>query len=260
MLHFAPLGGCLEHNFELIELAAEQAAEGGAALLLTPELALSGYDFVPTIGTSWIATDIPAWRERFAELARRHAIAILATMPERDEHSGLLHNAAALFDSAGNLRAKHRKIAVIPGGCEAWSRAGDSLTVADLHDHRMAIIICADACLSELAGRLAAQDPDLIVSSAAWSPGIHEPAGEWEELSVRLSTPVLVCNRSGRDGWSFEGAASTLVIDGRRVESWTEAGPTLILVRDVLGARPNWDPRPLDASRAADPDTVCDKR
>lgn len=55
MLHFGPFAGELKRNFAITEQGAIQAAANGATLFMMPELALTGYDFVPSLGTGWIA-------------------------------------------------------------------------------------------------------------------------------------------------------------------------------------------------------------
>lgn len=110
--------------------------------------------------------------------------------------SGLLHNTAVLFEADGREVGAHRKMAVIPGGSESWSSAGASTTVLELASGiRSGVAICADACLMDLAPALAPKRPDIVLSPAAWSPGLHGPEGEWERLSDELSVPVLVSNR-----------------------------------------------------------------
>jgi len=58
--------GEVEHNQRLIETGITMAAEAGAHLVLTPELATTGYGFSDRIGTDWIATQPDAWYAVFA--------------------------------------------------------------------------------------------------------------------------------------------------------------------------------------------------
>lgn len=242
MLHFAPAAGSLATNMAWIEQAA--AAAAGADLLMMPELAVTGYGFAAVMGSAWIEHEAPSWLDRIGDLARRHCLNILATLPVHDPATGLLHNAASLLGRDGAPRGTHCKVAVIPGGAEAWSAPGTGFSVIEVDERRrVGVAICADAALRDLP--MAMDAPDMVLSPAAWSPGLHGPSGEWERLSGEARAPVLVCNRSGHDGWDFSGAESVLAVDGRRLASWSGEGPTLIHVLDPTGPVPGWSVQPL---------------
>src|SRR5690606_20482797 len=50
MLHGGPVAGEVKRNFAISEQCAIQAAAKGATLFMMPELALTGYDFVASLG------------------------------------------------------------------------------------------------------------------------------------------------------------------------------------------------------------------
>jgi hypothetical protein len=55
----------------------------------------------------------------------------------------------------------------------------------------------------------------VLVSSAAWAPGLYGPNGEWEQYTRDTGLPLLVCNRSGPDlALTFTEAESVAVKDG----------------------------------------------
>ena len=80
------------------------------------------------------------------------------------------------------------------------------------------LLICADAYTRDIAARLKSQGADILVSPAAWGPGLHGPEGEWEQRTVETGLPLIVCNRTGNDHTvSFMGAESLVVKNGKRL-------------------------------------------
>jgi N-carbamoylputrescine amidase len=54
LLHLDPVTGAIADNRRLIEAGVRSAAARGAQYVLTPELAVCGYEFGAVIGTAWI--------------------------------------------------------------------------------------------------------------------------------------------------------------------------------------------------------------
>ena len=231
-LHLAPLPGEVEHNQRLIETGITMAAEAGAHLVLTPELATTGYGFSDRIGTDWIATQPDAWVRGICDLARRHGTAVLLGHVERDETQGTLHNSLFAISAAGELLGRHRKINTLRVGSEAWSVPDSKATVLDLCPNvKAGILICADACTTEIARQMKASGATLLLSAAAWAPGLHGPNGEWEQITQATGLPLFVCNRTGQDVMlNFGGAASAVVYRGSRLLSMTSAQSALFVV------------------------------
>jgi predicted amidohydrolase len=93
------------------------------------------------------------------------------------------------------------------------------------------MLICADAYTSEIARTLQAQGAQLLVSSAAWAPGLHGPNGEWERCTSDTGLPLIVCNRTGPDRTlDFTKAETVVVKNGRRLLSLSSARSTIFVV------------------------------
>ena len=93
------------------------------------------------------------------------------------------------------------------------------------------MLICADAFTSEIARTLQAQGAQLLVSSAAWAPGLHGPNGEWERCTSDTGLPLIVCNRTGPDRTlDFTKAETVVVKNGRRLLSLSSARSTVFVV------------------------------
>lgn len=238
LLHLAPRPGALDDNRRQIEVAATAAAAAGAGLIVTPELAVSGYGFRDRIGTDWIAGH---QEERFAwaaGLARRCGAFLLLGTPEAGE---ALFNSLVLFAPDGTRRGQHRKVNALRVGSESWSTPGQCPTVLEAGGFgRLGLAICADLYSRRLVAETAALGIDLVVSAAAWAPGLHGPDGEWERASADTGRPVIVCNRTGGDSMDFTGARSVVAVDGTLAFAYGDAAPATLLVDCRDGRLSGW--------------------
>src|SRR5262245_20357396 len=223
LLHLAPRAADLDYNQRLVEQGIAIAVKAGATWIVTPELATTGYTFAEIIGTDWIAIQPDPWLQHMCEMARRHGVAIFIGHVERDQERDTLHNSVFAIAANGELLRQHRKINTLRIGSEAWSTPGVDSTVVELHPHGKAgILICADACSPGIAAQLKTDGARLLISSAAWAPGLHGPNGEWERITELTALPLFVCNRTGEDKiMSFAKAESVVAQQGRRLVSMT---------------------------------------
>ena len=104
-----PTVGDLSGNFELIVRAYDRLANAGAELVLTPELAITGY---PPQDLVFKSRFVP---ENIEVLKRLHArvgtAALLVGFVDRNEGRGKpFHNAAALLESGKPIRATHKSL------------------------------------------------------------------------------------------------------------------------------------------------------
>jgi predicted amidohydrolase len=228
LLHLDPRPGEIEANKRMIEDAVRRASSNGARVVVSPELAISGYGFRDLIGTDWIQRQQGALLAWAADLARQSSVFLILGIPEAD---GQLFNSMIVFAPDGARIGHHRKIMVLKVGSESWSTAGDSATVLALGDiGRIGLFVCADMYSKRLVDETAAQGVDLLVSAAAWAPGHHGPNGEWERASLATGRPVLVCNRTGHDSLDFGAAQSVAAAEGSVAFSHSSLESAIILV------------------------------
>jgi len=231
LLHLAPRPGEIEANRADLDRAIRRAAANGARLIVTPELAVSGYGFRDLVGTGWIASGQSALFAWAGALARETQASLVLGTPEADGEGKVLFNSMILFAPDGSVVGRHRKINALRVGSESWSTPGDRTTVLTVEGiGRLGFFVCADMYSSRLVEETAAQGIDLLLSSAAWAPGHHGPDGEWERASATTGRPVLVCNRTGRDVLDFDAAQSVAAVDGAIAFSHASPGPAIVLV------------------------------
>ena len=156
----------------MVEGAVLRASARGASFIVSPELVVSGYGFRDAIGTDWIARDQAGLFDWAGRLACRASAFLLLGTPEA-QPDGKLFNSMILFSPEGTRLGHHRKINVLKQGSESWSTPGDRATVLTVDGiGRVGIFVCADMYSRRLVEETAAQDVDLLVSSAAWAPGL----------------------------------------------------------------------------------------
>lgn len=217
-------------NLDLLERMLRRLADHQPNLVLTPELAVSGYAFHSSIGADWIQDDIPVVLECFSRLCKELRIALLLGMPVYDPNSGKHFNAAALIAETGLVAGTHHKILVLPSSIEGWSPPGSQALPVAWRRYPLGLMICADAYSARIGGELAQNGAQVLLSLAAWAPGERAPSGEWEQRSLETGLPMLVCNRTWRDlSMNFKGSSSVIVTGGRRVSEYKETSPPILL-------------------------------
>ena len=177
--------GDLEGNLALVRDAVRAATARGASLVLTPELALTGYPPEDLL-----------LRPSFADASRDALEALAADLTEGVaivgfvEHDEDVHNAAAVL-ADGRVQAVYRKRFLPNYGVfdEArYFRAGDSPMVLDVDGARVGVVICEDIWYpAPVAAELAEARLDVIACISS-SP-FHLAKGDARErmLQTRAS-------------------------------------------------------------------------
>ena len=208
--------GAPHRNLDRLERAAAEAAERGSALLVGPEMGLTGYD----IGAEAVrALAEPAdgpMAARVAAIARRHGIALLYGYPERGA-DGAVFNAAQLIGADGRRLLNQRK-AHLYGDLDRSSFApgGDSFPTAEVGGMRVGVAICYDVEFPELVRRHALAGVDvLLVPTALMTP--YEVVATTIVPARAFENGIFVAyaNRCGREGTlNYCGLSSVAAPDG----------------------------------------------
>jgi predicted amidohydrolase len=231
-LHLAPVPGDLVHNRRAIETAIVRAAQQGATWIITPELAICGYTFADTLGTDWIEPQPDQWVSSLCRLMAQLRVTLFLSHPERDSKTDTLYNSLFVITADGCVIGSHRKINALRVGSEAWSSPGNRAEPIALSPvGHVGLLICADAYTPAIANNLKAHGAQILVSSAAWAPGLHGPNGEWERCTRDTGLPLFVCNRTGPDRTlNFTQAESVVAKDGKRLLSLRSARAALFII------------------------------
>ena len=238
----------LERHLELID----DAAAGGAALIVFPELSLTGYflkDLVPEV----------ALREQSDHLQRLAAasreIDVVAGCVLESEDSRFYN--ASVYLSDGRIHHIHRKVYLPTYGLFDEARylaQGDRfrafpapMTAAAARPWHAGMLICEDMWHPTAAGLLAREGIELFICPSA-SPGrgvVHGhalgTARSYDAMTrtyAQLFTAYLLyCNRVGfEDGVGFWGGSRAVGPDGRLLEDPAGSDEILVLHRIDLAA------------------------
>ncbi len=211
--------GDVEGNLARIRDAVARAGEAGAALTLTPELALTGYPPEDLLLRPGFAADARAALE---ELARdvRHGAVLVGFV----DHAEDAYNAAALL-ADGRVQAVYHKRFLPNYGVfdEArYFQAGTVPLVAEVLGARVGVAICEDIWYGDpVAGDLARARLDLIacISSSPYHLGKGE--GRERMLATRAhdcASALAFCNQvGGQDELVFDGRSAVFGADGELV-------------------------------------------
>lgn len=176
-----------EANFQEATRLIEAAAAGGADLAALPEL----FTYLgPASEHPRVAEPVPGpTTERLSGLAARHRMCILGgSILERVPGESRLFNTSTLFDRAGNLLARYRKLHLfdvdLPGHAPyretATMAAGAEVVTADTEFGRVGLSICYDLRFPELYRALASRGAEVVFVPAAFT--LHTGKDHWEVL------------------------------------------------------------------------------
>lgn len=174
---FAAVAADLPANLASVDRLAREAAGRGAAIVVFPELCLSGYLGPDEVERHAVAPDGPELG-RVAAAAASARMAVAVGFAER-AGDGRLFSSIAVFGPDGTPVAIRRK-AHLFGQETRWATPAASAAAFDLCGVRCGAWVCYDTRFPELARRLALDGATLALVGAAWLG----PADEWE-LAVR---------------------------------------------------------------------------
>src|SRR5437870_3757401 len=212
--------GDLSGNFELIVRAYERLAAAGAELVLTPELAITGY---PPQDLVFKSRFVP---ENLALLEKLHAqvdkAALLVGFVDRNDGRGKpFRNAAALLERGKPIRKTYKSL--LPTydvfDEERYFQPADRVEPFGLHGRKIGVTICEDIWTEHYLPRplydvepvrsLVEQGAEIIVNLSASPFHLHKPAIRREmvgALARAYQRPICYCNAvGGNDQLIFDG-------------------------------------------------------
>ena len=208
----APEAEDVAANLHELERAAMQAAASGAALLICPEMSLTGYNIGALAVRRLAESSDGAMAQAVATIARRAGIAIVYGYPERGADAAVF-NAAQCIDASGQRRANHRKTHLFGELDRAQFTAGaEPSAVFELNGWRIGLLICYEVEFPENLRPLALAGADLVAVPTA---NMREfdfvarslvPTRAYENQCY-----VAYANHCGREGEIAYGGLSSIV-------------------------------------------------
>ncbi|MFF0464194.1 carbon-nitrogen hydrolase family protein [Streptomyces mexicanus] len=236
--------GSVVENLKVLDAAAGRAAAAGAALLVAPEMFLTGY----AIGDDIARLAEPAHGEAadaIAELAARHGLAVAYGYPERDGEA--VFNSAQLISADGTRLANYRKTHLF--GCferDHFTPGEQPVVQAELNGLTVGVIICYDVEFPENVRAHALAGTDLLlVPTAQMHPFQFVAESLVPVRAFENQMYVAYVNRVGREGeFEFVGLSTLAGPDGI-ARARAGRGEQLVIA--------DADPHLLAASREANP-------
>jgi len=174
-MHIA--AGELERNRRRMLELTRGALDGGARLVVLPELCTCGYD-LPNLDRLAETLDGET-TERIADLAGRYGAYLAWGMAEKD--GDRFYNTLVLLGPDGILRARYRKTHLIPLLHEPeYFAAGDEVVTVPIGIGTLGLALCYDLRFPGLFRRMAAEGAEVFLVAAQW-PG--ERLGHWRTLT-----------------------------------------------------------------------------
>jgi omega-amidase len=210
-----------ERNRETAVEAVERAAEGGAELVVLPELANLGYveghepEFMRRVYDH--AEPVPGpFTEALAAAASRYGVHIVSGVAERHPRlTGVLCNSVVLTEPGGRFRVQRK--AHVPREEKHYFAPGSELQPFDTAIGAIGLLVCADNSFPEAARLLALRGAEVlaVVYCARRLP--NERLYEYMAATRAYENQVYVvgANRTGRQGeLSFQGGTCIAAPDG----------------------------------------------
>src|SRR6266513_201039 len=215
-----PTVGDLRGNCELIACAYERLAAAGAELVLTPELAMTGY---PPQDLVLKSRFVPENLELLEKLhARVGDAALLVGFVDRNEGRGKpFRNAAALLERGKPIRKTYKSL--LPTydvfDEERYFQPAESVEPFVVRGKKIGVTICEDIWTEHYLPRplydcepvrsLVEQGAEIIVNLSSSPFSLHKPAIRYEMvagLARAHQRPISYCNLiGGNDQLLFDG-------------------------------------------------------
>ncbi|WP_145544258.1 nitrilase-related carbon-nitrogen hydrolase [Yersinia frederiksenii] len=213
-VQFEPLMFAKEANVRQLLTLVEQAAQKGARLITTPEMATTGYCWFDRQEIAPMVETVPGdSTARFAELAQRYQCYIVLGMPEVDRQTALYYNSAVLIGPQGVIGCHRKSHPYISE--PKWAAAGDvGHQVFDTPLGRIGMLVCMDIHFPETARLLALDRVDVICHISNWLAE-RTPAPYWISRAMENGCYLLESNRWGLErGVQFSGGSCIIEPDG----------------------------------------------
>lgn len=202
-------------NIKELKGLVREAAENGAELIVTPEMATTGYHYLDRSAISPYVDTIPGLTTaQFSEIAKAYQTHIVIGMAELDSETGLYYNSAALVGPEGYI-GKYRKIHqwVVENYWSCWGDIGCPVFETEIGN--IAMIICQDATYLESARLAAVNGADILCFPTNSSGASISMLQHWAEMNGLY---IVSANRSDKEeDFNMIGASAIWAPNGEKI-------------------------------------------
>jgi predicted amidohydrolase len=213
---------------KLTSLIAEQAT--GAALIVCPEMALTGYVFADKESARAVAelsTEGPTF-DLASEIARKQMAYVVLGYPEATP-DGRLYNSAMILGPSGDLVFNYRK-RLLYDADRTWALPGDTpYPLIDTPFGRMTCGICMDLNDGRFVDFLFDSGAELIAFPTNWLDQGFDVLEYWRWRLAGHPSWLIAGNTYGvEDGIAFRGRSAILHPSGQAVATAPPSGDKVI--------------------------------
>ena len=219
--------GDLHGNFDRIVRSYERLTAAGADLIVTPELAVTGYPPQDLVFKSrFVSETLEIVKQLHAKIGRA---ALLVGFVDRNEGRGRpFHNAAALLEQGKPIRVAHKSL--LPTydvfDEDRYFQPAAKVEPFDCAGTKIGVTICEDIWTEHYLPRplydceptrsLIEQGAEIILNLSASPFTLHKPAIRYEMVATLARTyqrPIFYCNMiGGNDQLVFDG--NSIAVNG----------------------------------------------
>jgi len=184
-----------ETNYQKVNKWVGSAADGGADMILLPELWASGFDLKNS--HKYASSLEEGYFARMSSLAKEQKIAVGGSLIEKYEDD--FYNTFALYEASGELITFYRKVHLFHLlKEEQYFKTGNQLAMVDTAWGKIGLAICYDLRFPEMFRAYGAGGAELILVVAEWAQRRIE---HWSLLlqarAVENQCFVAAVNKSG---------------------------------------------------------------
>ncbi|HEX8088668.1 MAG TPA: nitrilase-related carbon-nitrogen hydrolase, partial [Blastocatellia bacterium] len=193
LIHFNPNLGDVRANVQSLNAYVEEAFQSGANIIVTPELATTGYSITTDQVIKLLGMESPFPQlSRIRDLAIQYRGYVFLALAEKSK-SGRLYNSVAVFGPDGLITTQRKR------GMATWNARGDvPFEVIKTPYGDLGTIICSDSYLPDWPRVLTLKGADIIVSPANWW-GDFGQEEIWQTRARENGVWYVVANRWGTE-------------------------------------------------------------
>ena len=187
-------------NLRKIRDFSARAREGGAELVVFPEVADTGYAMpvIAACATAWTEGAVP----ELQKIAKDLSIAIISGVSERED--GSIYNSQVFIDASGNVVGSYRKTHLFTGtpiGEDECFLPGNELKSFAFGGFRLGLSVCYDLRFPEVYRTLAIEEgANVFILSSAWPfPRVEHFRTLVSARAIENQSYMISSNRVGTD-------------------------------------------------------------
>lgn len=210
VVQFRPRRGARNANLAALTGIATQALEGGARLLVLPEMCATGYRFPNPEAIRPMSEPVrgPTFRA-FAPLAKQYKAHLVIGFVE--DHEGRLFNAALVLNPDGKIEALYRKRLLYIDD-HTWANPGDLPYPTFQTPYGSATVgICMDINDPRFLTHIRRARPDVLCFPTNWVDEGADPRAYWAGQLRGWNGVLVAADRWGEeDGVLFAGRSAVM--------------------------------------------------